>query len=116
MAAVTMMKHPAGMDVDDIAANLHRNVRNDGGRAAPVVVRGPGDVNPEVLFQEPLERDKSVWGNWRGFTVDGGAIWFDDISPPGTNDDPKAPDFWKKGKFLIITVNNESYYDCKAAR
>jgi len=60
--------------------------------------------------------DKSVWGNWRGFTVDGGAIWFDDISPPGTNDDTDAPDFWTKGKFFIITMNNDSFYDCKAAK
>jgi hypothetical protein len=43
-----------------------------------------------------------------------GAVWFDDFSPPGTNDDVKAPDFWTKGTFLIMAVNNEAYYDCKA--
>ena len=59
-------------------------------------------------------KDKDVWGNSRGFTVGGGAVWFDDFSPPGTNDDVKAPDFWTKGTFLIMTVNNEAFYDCKA--
>jgi len=58
-------------------------------------------------------KDKDVWGNSHGFTVDGGAVWFDDFSPSGTNDDVHAPDFWTKGTFLIMTVNNEASYDCK---
>jgi hypothetical protein len=58
--------------------------------------------------------DKDVWGNWRGFMVGGGAIWFDDFSPPGTNDNVNAPDYWIKGTFLVMTVNNEAFYDCKA--
>jgi hypothetical protein len=37
--------------------------------------------------------DKEVWGNSQGFTVSSGAIWFDDVSPPGTNEDIHAPDF-----------------------
>jgi len=60
--------------------------------------------------------DKNVWGNSHGFTVGNGAIWFDDFSPPGTNEDPHAPDFWTKGTFLVMTVNNESdYCDAKGA-
>lgn len=58
--------------------------------------------------------DKDVWGNSHGFTVSTGAIWFDDFSPPGTNEDSHAPDFWTKGTFRIMTVNNGSFYDCKA--
>jgi hypothetical protein len=26
---------------------------------------------------------EDVWGNWRGFTFDGGAVWFDGIMSPG---------------------------------
>jgi hypothetical protein len=58
--------------------------------------------------------DSDVWGNSHGFSVGTGAIWFDDFSPPGTNDDVNAPDFWTKGTFLVMTVNNEAYYQCKA--
>jgi hypothetical protein len=54
--------------------------------------------------------DKDVWGNSRGFTVGSGAIWFDDVSPPGTNEDIHAPDFWTKGTFVIKTVNNGTNY------
>ena len=54
--------------------------------------------------------DKDVWGNSHGFMVGNGAIWFDDFSPPGTNEDLQAPSFWTKGKFLMMTVNNESDY------
>ena len=57
--------------------------------------------------------DKDIWGNSNGFSVDTGAIWFDDFSPRGTNTDVKAPDFWTKGTFLIMTVNNEAFYECK---
>jgi hypothetical protein len=56
--------------------------------------------------------DKDVWGNSDGFTVGGGAIWFDDLLPPGEKLDPDSPDYWTKGSFKIITVNNESYYPC----
>ncbi len=42
LAAASMWKYPAAMDVDSIAANLHPNVRDDGGRTVPIVVRGLG--------------------------------------------------------------------------
>jgi hypothetical protein len=57
--------------------------------------------------------DNDVWGNSHGFTVKDGALWFDAFSPPGTNDDPKAPDFWTKGTFKVMTVNNGASYPCK---
>jgi len=57
--------------------------------------------------------EKNVWGNSRGFTVDGGAVWFDSIIPPGENPDTKAPDYWTKYPFKIIAVNNDAYYPCK---
>jgi hypothetical protein len=57
-----------------------------------------------------------VWGNSHGFSVDHngqlGAIWFDDFSPPGVNEDTKAPDFWTRGTFAIMTVNNGPYNHC----
>jgi hypothetical protein len=56
--------------------------------------------------------DEDVWGNSHGFTIKGGAIWFDDLFSPGEEIDPKSPDFWVKGTFKVITVNNDSYYPC----
>lgn len=56
--------------------------------------------------------DNDVWGNSHGFTIKGGAIWFDDLLPPGEKWDVDSPDFWSKGKFKVITVNNDSDYPC----
>jgi hypothetical protein len=56
--------------------------------------------------------EKDVWGNWQGFTVDGGALWFDGIIPATEKADPNAPDFWTKYPFKIKTVNNGSKYRC----
>ena len=57
--------------------------------------------------------EKNVWGNSRGFTVDGGAVWFEGIIPPGEIPDTKAPDYWAKYPFKIIAVNNDASYSCK---
>jgi len=57
--------------------------------------------------------DADIWGNSHGFPVKDGALWFDDFSPPGTKDDPNAPDFWTKGTFKVMTVNNGVSYPCK---
>src|SRR6202043_3648712 len=35
--------------------------------------------------------EKDVWGNWQGFTVDGGAVWFDSIIPLTEKANPSAP-------------------------
>ena len=43
-AAVSMRKYPAAMDVDKIAADLHQNVRDDGGRTPVIVIRGPSTL------------------------------------------------------------------------
>jgi hypothetical protein len=56
--------------------------------------------------------DQDVWGNSNGFTVKDGAIWFDDLISPKEKIDPNSPDFWTKGSFRVITVNNDSYYPC----
>jgi hypothetical protein len=56
--------------------------------------------------------DKDVWGNWQGFTIKDGAVWFDQRLPPGEKFDAKSPDIWTKGSFKLITVNNDSYYTC----
>ena len=42
-------------------------------------------------------RAQDVWGNWRGFTISSGAIWWE------RRNAPDAP-------FEVITVNNEGYY------
>lgn len=56
--------------------------------------------------------DQDVWGNSNGFTIKDGAIWFDDLIPPAEKIDPNSPDFWNKGSFKVITVNNDAYYPC----
>jgi hypothetical protein len=56
--------------------------------------------------------EKDVWGNWQGFTVGAGAIWFDSIIRAAEHPDPKAQDYWKKYPFKIITINNGSDYPC----
>jgi hypothetical protein len=38
--------------------------------------------------------EKDVWGNWQGFTVGEGAVWFDGIIPHGERPDTKATDYW----------------------
>ena len=43
-------------------------------------------------------RTSDVWGNWRGFTVSRGAVWWERSAVP---DSP----------FKLITVNNEAYYE-----
>ena len=46
-----------------------------------------------------------VWGNYQGFMIGGGVIWFDGIIPRNEQPDLSAPDYWKKYPFKIITVN-----------
>jgi hypothetical protein len=58
--------------------------------------------------------DKDVWGNWQGYTVKTGDIWFDAVIPAGAPVDSKAPDFWTKYPFKIKTVNNESALPCES--
>lgn len=59
--------------------------------------------------------EKDVWGNWQGFTLDGGAVWFDGIIPATEQADPNAPDFWTKYPFKIKTVNNGAEYPCNSS-
>ena len=58
--------------------------------------------------------EKDVWGNWQGFTVGDGAVWFDGIIPRGEHPDTKAPDHWTKYPFKIKTVNNDAPYRCSS--
>jgi hypothetical protein len=59
--------------------------------------------------------EKDVWGNWQGFTVGSGAVWFDSVIPPSEHPDTKAPDYWTKYPFKIKTINNDAHYPCKSA-
>lgn len=51
---------------------------------------------------------KSVWGNWQGFMIGNGEIWFDGIIPQREKPDPNSPEFWTKYSFKVKTVNNGS--------
>ncbi len=60
--------------------------------------------------------DSEVWGNYRGFTIERGTIWWDGIIPPHARVDVHSPDYWTKYPFKILTVNRESALlikDCK---
>jgi hypothetical protein len=46
-----------------------------------------------------------VWGNYRGFMIGSGVIWFDSIVPSNAHPNPSAPDYWTKYPFKVITVN-----------
>ncbi len=61
--------------------------------------------NPQVRAAILKATADDVWGNYRGFMVGDGVIWFDAIIPPNAHPDPSAPDYWKKYPFKIITVN-----------
>ena len=54
----------------------------------------------------------TVWGNWQGFMIGHGDIWFDAIVPPGDKTSLSAPDFWTRYPFKVITVNNDSHLPC----
>ena len=56
---------------------------------------------------------KDVWGNWQGFMIGNGAIWFDGIIPATEKVDTNAPDYWTKHPLRVITVNNGSAIPCK---
>jgi len=74
-------------------------------------------------FDEVFDRDircailgateKDVGGNWRGFAIGDGAIWFDAIVSAGSTEDINAPGYWAKYPFKIITVNNGDNHHCK---
>jgi hypothetical protein len=49
---------------------------------------------------------KEVWGNWQGFTIGSGTIWFDGIIPRTEKVKTDAPDYWTKHSFKIVAVNN----------
>jgi hypothetical protein len=69
------------------------------------------DADTRCAILGATERD--VWGNWRGFSIGDGAIWFDAIIPPAKTPDIHAPDYWTKYPFKIITVNNGDTHHCK---
>lgn len=69
------------------------------------------DAQVECVIVNATEKD--IWGNWQGFTIDGGAVWFDGIIPPKDHPDIDTPGHWTKYPLKIITVNNDSPYDCK---
>ena len=58
---------------------------------------------------------RDVWGNWRGFMVARGAIWFDAIVPAGERANTSSPDYSSRDPFKIITINNDSDYGCRSA-
>jgi hypothetical protein len=59
LAAVTMYKFPAGMDVDRIADNLHQNARSGGGNK-PIVVRNPNAGKNEPLYQGDWRKERNL--------------------------------------------------------
>jgi len=90
----------------------------------PVLIRNQAQLlaHFDQIFDEGVRctilnsDEKNVWGNWQGFTMDGGSVWFDGIIPRGEKPDSKAPDYWTKYPFKIKAINNDAYYPCDPAR
>lgn len=61
--------------------------------------------NPQVRSAILAATPDDVWGNYRGFMIGRGVIWFDGIIPSKAHPNPSAPDYWKKYPFKLITVN-----------
>jgi hypothetical protein len=61
--------------------------------------------NPQVRTAILAATPDDVWGNYRGFMIGRGVIWFDSIIPSNAHPNPSAPDSWKKYPFKVITVN-----------
>jgi len=70
--------------------------------------------DPEVRCAILDSTEKDVWGNLQGFTIGGGAVWFDGIIPATEKPDLTAPGYWTKYPLKIVTVNNGSSYDCRS--
>ncbi|MGB8887341.1 MAG: hypothetical protein WCC87_11500 [Candidatus Korobacteraceae bacterium] len=64
--------------------------------------------NSAILCAIGKARGRDIWGNWQGFTFDGGEIWWDGIIPPASSPDTSDKDYWTKYPFKIITINNEA--------
>jgi hypothetical protein len=69
--------------------------------------------NFDLIFDSEIrcailqEKDEDIWGNSHGFTIHLGEIWFEDLLPADDHSDSNSAGFWSKGKFSILTVNND---------
>jgi hypothetical protein len=65
----------------------------------------PQLFNPAVVCAIKSAKDSDVWGNYRGFMVGSGVIWWDTVIPASVKN-PQT----NSGKypFKIISLNNES--------
>jgi hypothetical protein len=61
-----------------------------------------------------IATEKDVWGNWQGFTVSDGVVWFDEIIPANEKPDVSSADYWKKYPIKIKTINNDADRTCAA--
>jgi hypothetical protein len=46
-----------------------------------------------------------VWGNYQGFMVGHGAVWFDGVIPSNDKLGVNTPNYWLKYPFKVVTVN-----------
>jgi uncharacterized protein YecT (DUF1311 family) len=115
-ALVFFQKLQAALKADDreTVANLVnyplRTIQK--GKPAKVNNRQAFLANFDGVFDESIRcavlsaNANEVWGNYSGFTVGNGAVWFDGIIPKGEVPDTKAPDYWTKYPFKVVTLNN----------
>jgi len=88
-------------------------VTNDRGkrqiRGKQVLLANFGDVFDATTICV-IERAKpdELFGNWQGFMIGNGQVWFDKFAPAKDSKNTSAPDFWTKYPFKIKTVNHES--------
>lgn len=67
---------------------------------------------PGLLCTIKIATQADVWGNWRGFTITGGAIWWDRIVPnSATKDSAIQPPDLAKYPFGVFGVNHSTLTD-----
>jgi hypothetical protein len=72
--------------------------------------------SPDVRCMVLAATVKDVWGNYQGFSITQGTIWFESIVPSGDTTDVNAHDYWTKFPIKLITVNNDpGFYRCPTA-
>lgn len=83
---------------------LHGTARKSA-RTKADFIRNYGKIfNAGVRCVVLRAQDSEVWGNYSGFMIGSGMVWWDAIVPPDA--DFNSADFWTKYPFRVVSVCN----------
>ena len=103
-----------------VAAMAHYPLRAEYGKAKSVRTKQELLAHFDEVFDAGVRcallnaKKEDVWGNWQGFTVADGAVWFDALIPNGQKAEIKVPDSWQHYPMRLITVNHAGTHNCDA--